>query len=84
MGLVEDCDIVGQGLEAYHGHRVASVVAQGKMLNGLGSDISVATAPSDQKHLQILKMFGRPRCTAATGQGADTEKICRNHENMAS
>ena len=29
----------------------------GKMLNGLGPDISVVTAPCDQKHLQILKMF---------------------------
>ena len=57
MGLVKDGEIIGQGLEVYHGHRVASVLAQGKMLNGLGLDISAATAPCDQKHLLNLKMF---------------------------
>jgi hypothetical protein len=36
---------------------VASAVAHGKMLKAFGPDISAATAPFDQKHLQILKMF---------------------------
>jgi hypothetical protein len=45
MGLVQDGDIIGQGLEVYHVHRVASVGRYGKMLNGLGPDISIATAP---------------------------------------
>ena len=57
MGLVKDGDIIGQRLEAYHVCRVALVVAHGKMLNGLRPGISAATAPFDQKHLQILKMF---------------------------
>ncbi len=57
MGLVQDCDVIGQGLEVYHGDRVASVGVHGKMLKGLGPDFSVVTAPCDQKHLQILKMF---------------------------
>ena len=57
MGLVQDHDIIGQGLEAYHGHRVASDVAQGKMMKELGPDISVGTARCGGKHLQDLKMF---------------------------
>ena len=57
MGLVQDCDIIGQGLEAYHVCRVASVLAQGKMLNGLGPDISAGTMQYGEKHLQNLKMF---------------------------
>ena len=57
MGLVKDGEIIGQGLEVYHGHRVASVLAQGKMLNGLGLDISAGTMQYGEKHLQILKMF---------------------------
>ena len=57
MGLVKDGDIIGQGLEVYHGHRVASVLAQGKMLNGLGLDISAGTMQYGEKHLQNLKMF---------------------------
>ncbi len=44
MGLVKDGDIIGQGLEAYHGHRVASVVAQGKIYKWIKSDF-VATGP---------------------------------------
>jgi hypothetical protein len=36
---------------------VASAVLHGKMLKGFVPDISVVTAPCDQKHLQILKMF---------------------------
>ena len=36
--LVEDCDVIGQGLEAYHGHRVASVGRYGKILNRVRRD----------------------------------------------
>jgi hypothetical protein len=57
MGLVKDGDIIGQGLEAYHGHRVASAGVHGKMLKGLGPDISAGTARCGGKHLQDLKMF---------------------------
>jgi hypothetical protein len=105
LGLVQDCDIIGQGLEAYHVCRVASVLAQGKILNRTTPHFSAVTArffslvslcrvdttQRDQfersatdvfgvKHLQILKMFGKPRCTAATGQGADTEKSHINYK----
>jgi hypothetical protein len=52
---------------------VASAVAQGKMLNGLGLDFSAATAPCDRKLLQILKMFAAifqfvPFCRVDTTQ----------------
>ena len=57
MGLVKDGDIIGQGLEVYHGHRVASAGVHGKVLNWIKRDFSAATAPCDRKLLQILKMF---------------------------
>jgi hypothetical protein len=57
MGLVQDGDVFGQGFEAYHVCRLASVLAQGKMLKGLGPDISAGTARCGGKHLQDLKMF---------------------------
>ena len=44
VGLVEDSDVIGQRLEAYHVCRVASVVAHGKILNWIKSDF-VATGP---------------------------------------
>ena len=42
MGLVQDCDVIGQGLEAYHGHRVASECVHGKVLNWIKRDFSAA------------------------------------------
>jgi hypothetical protein len=45
MGLIQDCDIIGQGLEAYHGHRVASAGVHGKILNRTTLLFSAVTAP---------------------------------------
>jgi hypothetical protein len=42
MGLVEDRQIIWQGLEVYHGCRLASALKQGKSLNGIKWDFSVA------------------------------------------
>jgi hypothetical protein len=44
MGLVQDCDVIGQGFEPYHRHRVASAGVHGKILNWIKSDF-VATGP---------------------------------------
>jgi hypothetical protein len=40
MGLVKDGDVIGQGLEAYHGHRVASAGVHGKIHKWISENIS--------------------------------------------
>ena len=54
MGLVQDGDIIAQGLEAYHGHRVASAGVQGKILNRPPMNFPHRRCPMDLHTLRLV------------------------------